>query len=240
MQPKNCYGISIILFLVFVSALNLSAETVTFGSGAGGNNGFPFGIKSDGTNIYVGEYQQIYASSGFAQSFEISSIAFKSNAWLASTVTYDLTLGLGTTSRTTSGSYNTYANTFTQVFSGPLVTTFTPSSSDFDLVISLAAPFIYHPADGNLLLDVNISSASGTADTVFFSYESASANMGRVFNYDATGAPTNGGSAGLATQFTGNAVPEPSTYALLSLAAVVSLMAHRRRMAQVSLARIKR
>jgi hypothetical protein len=74
-------------------------------------------------------------------------------------------------------------------------------------------PFTYTPANGNLLLDVVINSSGNNVGFVF----GDSPDTSRVYNSAGSGAPTADPDRGLETQFTVQAVPEPSSIALLGL-----------------------
>jgi hypothetical protein len=189
-----------------------TADMIVIG-GTNANNAFPFG-----TTDYLGEYQQLYASSAFTGPVTITEIAFASE--LGSGRTRNLNFSLGLSSSTASlaaPSTNYGANKgpdFTTVFSGSLSFT-AQGTNTFDLVIPIT-PFTYTPTNGNLLLDVVINSSG---NDVFFVFGD-SPNTSRVYNSAGSGAATADPGHGLETQFTvstAQAVPEPSAIALLGL-----------------------
>jgi hypothetical protein len=191
-----------------------TADTIVLG-GTNFNNAFPFG-----TTLYQGEYQQLYASSAFSGPVTITEIAFASKMGFGSGQTRNLNFSLGLSSSTASlaaPSTNYGANKgpdFTTVFSGSLSFT-AQGTNTFDLVIPIT-PFTYTPANGNLLLDVVINSSG---NDVFFVF-GESPDTSRVYNSAGSGAATADPGLGLETQFTvssAQAVPEPSTIALLGL-----------------------
>src|SRR5262249_15606522 len=99
----------------------------------------------------------------------------------------------------------------------------------FDIVIHLATPFTYNPANGNPLLDIRIS--DGPTSTPFDATAGSDTldGMSRQVAFDLN-SPTAGNfvdSIGLVTKFTFTPVPEPSTLALLTLGAF-GLLARRR------------
>jgi len=115
------------------------------------------------------------------------------------------------------------------VFSGTINATLAHNGT-FDFIITLATPFAYDPADGNLLLDVfAVSETSSPAARATAFAAGPSTDIGRVFNFGGTGAPTRVGNEGLLTRFsTTNAVPEPASLLLLATGAA-GLLAHRAR-----------
>ena len=207
-----------IAILLLSAAIHGDAATITIGN-TNGSNAFPFGTNTDGSAAYSGEYQQIYSSTSFSGPISISQLAFSSDSKDPASITYSFTLALGVTTRTPSSPGSTYSGTFTPVFSGALTASLTSTPSDFDLVITLTSPFIYNPALGNLLLDLNVTSAAGP-NALFFSTESSSSSFGRVFNASGTGASTEGPNRGLVTRVTGTTVPEPSAFVLIAFALV--------------------
>jgi hypothetical protein len=170
----------------------------------------PFGVTGGGTAAYIGEYQQIYASSAFSSPILISKIAFSEVNPGSLTAAYNLSIGLGDTTRTPPSPGTNFETGFTTVFSGSLSAVFTPATNDFDLLINLSTPFYYNPEQGNLLLDVVVSSATG--DNVVFALDE-SGSMGRLWTR--SGSIVAQPDWGLVTQFT--IVPEPSPSWLLFL-----------------------
>jgi hypothetical protein len=205
-----------------------NAAVIVIGTNDGPANVFPIG-----TTIYAGEYQQAYTSTAFSGPVTITAIAFASNNTSAgNTITDTFTLGLSTTSASLAGLSTNYASNIgpdsTTVFSG--TKTFTSiGDGSFDFLVTLTTPFNYDPSMGNLLLDVNIASNSGSQ----VSFEATSDPVtSRVYNSGGTGTPTHDINYGLVTAFTVGplaAVPEPSTYALgATFAAGVFLLRRRR------------
>lgn len=178
-------------------------------------NCYPFGCA------FSGDYQQVYTSSVFSGPMVITSLAFyntqqdfggsfmNSGTWIISlsTTAADWNTVSGTASANI-GSDNT------QVFSGNL---YQPWAFGDTLLIPLTTPFSYNPADGNLLMDVQVSGASQSGGMLSFDSNgfngfgfNGNTIMGRQYN----GAVNHG--YGLVTGFgTGAAVPEPASIALL-------------------------
>ena len=193
------------------------ATTITLG-GSGLNNIFPFGTDPSATPHYAGEYQQIYLASAFGGPLTIAKIAFET-AFTKTVVSDTFTLSLGTTAASPAAPGNNYAANrkpdFTTVFSGTITDSAT-NTGFFDFIIPLTTPFIYNPANGNLLLDVNIISSSVSGGGLFQQFVAGNdANVGRVFNLGGTGAATAGPNYGLMTQF--SEVPEPATVSLVAM-----------------------
>ena len=191
---------------------------IVVGTNDGVPNVFPYGSPSGQSNAYKGEYQQAYTSSAFSGPVTISAIGFATTGSAGLSVTDTFTLGLSTTSASLSNLSTTYASNIgpdsKTVFSGTQTIT-SLSNGTFDFLVTLATPFIYDPSKGNLLLDVNIASSTGSS---FVAFEATNdAVTSRVYNSAGTGTPTFQASYGLVTAFTVTplaSVPEPGTIAL--------------------------
>jgi hypothetical protein len=131
---------------------------------------------------------------------------------------------LSTTSRSVAGLSSTFADNigadYTRVFSGTqtLVTANLPgpgNTRQFDVVTPLTTPFRYDPRAGNLLVEFQVSSASG--QTIRFDAVAGDPTVRAIF----AGSPsaTTGTIEGFAVvnQFTMQPVPEPSAVALVGL-----------------------
>ena len=132
---------------------------------------------------------------------------------------------------TTSANWDTLSSTFaaniggnnTEVFSGDLAQ---PWAFGDTLHIDLTTPFTYNPDDGNLLMDVTVSSASAPGGYILFDTNGSNGGlvngieiMGRL--YMQQGEPpvnTINSGYGLVTGFSTTAapVPEPSSMLLLA------------------------
>lgn len=183
-------------------------------------------------------YQQVFTKtqfSRFAAGGEmINSIAFRAHTpgipFSASVP--QLQVRLSTTSKNDDGLSPTFADNIgpddAQVFSGPLAVSVNNSSSasavnTFDIVIRFTTPFLYNPANGNLL--VEIRNLQGGIEVPPLDQEMDASNasgdsVSRVFNYGDASAAAAGQSGlaaendtvGLVTQFgtVANAAPSPS------------------------------
>ena len=191
----------------------------------GSNNAFPFNYNQSA------RYQQVYAASEFGALTGptlITQIAFRPDAQSGaafSTAFSNVQFDLSTTGVAPNALSPTFASNIgaddTVVRSGAITiaSAFTGPSSGpkaFDVVITLTTPFLYDPANGNLLLDIHKYSAE-SIDTQLDS-EAFSSVTSREFGTnvnDATANQTFGGQNGLVTQFTfAAAVPEPGSLTL--------------------------
>src|SRR5215831_9506820 len=131
-------------------AASAFATSITIGA-TGVPNAFPFGCGSTCSgNVYLGEYQQIYAASAFSGPITITQVAFETLA-PGGSLSDTFSLSLGTTSATPASPGSNYAANrrpdFTGVFSGT-VTVPSLGSGTFDFIINLTTPFTYNPASG--------------------------------------------------------------------------------------------
>jgi hypothetical protein len=162
----------------------------------------------------------------------IKAVAFRPDAQTGDSFSATLPnvqINLSTTAKGPDTLSTTFASNVglddTTVFSGALVlssgyTGPAGGPKDFDIVITLAIPFRYDPASGNLLLDVR--NFSGGYTTQFDANSASGGPVGRAFSvssngvYDLTGGS---GPNGLVTRFEYSPVPEPATLTLGMLAA---------------------
>lgn len=204
-----------------------------------GGNSYPFG-----SGFSSQRYQQVYGASAFSDGLlMITQIAFRPDATLGSAFTATLPniqIDLSTTSAAVDLLSTTFANNVgandTVVYSGSLTlsSAFTGPAGGpkaFDIVINLTTPFLYNPAAGNLLLDVR--NFAGGGGGLLDRESSTSDAISRVYteNQGVNSPSVNPGeadTAGLVTQFTVTAVPEPAT-ALFGIALVGAVGAGQRR-----------
>lgn len=215
----------------------LYAQNVVVPNGLAGvegnlNNGFPFNLSNNGLTMQ--RYQQVYGAGEFSSVVGpklITTITFRpdgdTGSAFASTIT-DIQINLSTTSAAVDALSTTFASNIggddTIVFSGALSLSSSSSGGpprNFDIVINLSTPFLYDPANGNLLLDVR--NFSGESTTQFDAENTSGDGTSRIFTVGSgVSSPTADGAdtIGLVTQFTFAAVPEPSTIALTSVGVV--------------------
>jgi hypothetical protein len=209
-------------------------------TGAEGNwdNGYPFSVG--GTM----RYQQVYTASQFGVfatgGAMITEIAFRPDAVYGSAFTHtipNIRVDLSTTTAGPGGLSLTFADNVgaddTTVFNGSLTlsSAFTGPAGgpkDFDIVIPLTAPFYYNPAAGNLLLDIRNFSSGNSGGYIIPELDATTADptlVGRVYAFDVSAASApysfQEDTCGLVAQFTATPVPEPATWELLCVTALL-------------------
>jgi PEP-CTERM motif len=176
------------------------------------------------------QIQEIFDASQFSGTGPIDITALltrpdKNNTFnLQEYSSYQVTLS--TTTQTVSGLSSTFASNVGAdakvVFDGPLTLTTantplaggTGGVKQFDLVTTLSIPFLYNPANGNLLLD--IQATTGTNSGLSFDFDSSS-TINSVFTNIGTsfGAILHEGAVEDFEYQTPLATPEPATLTLL-------------------------
>lgn len=228
------------------SAIDLVVPGAYANAEADWGNAFPFSIDDfsvDGINpIPSMRYQQVYGNSAFSSisgSILITQIAFRpagpEPGGIAAQGSFRSTLlnvriELSTTRRQVDGLSDTFAdNTGVDrltVFNGSLTLSSAGAvglnPAPFDVLINLTTPFLYNPAEGNLLLDVR-NFGGGLTGFLDASRDTNDA-MSRVYNFDANNAVADTrfplaereNSGGLVTrfQFAAVTVPEAGTVPL--------------------------
>jgi hypothetical protein len=210
-----CLGIITVVPIMADVTIGLPADNST-------GNCFPFGCA------YSGDYQQVYTSSQFSGPITITNLEFFNTQYDSGATAMNSgnwTISLSTTSADWNNLSSTFASNIgpdnTQVFSGNLAQ---PWAFGDTLAINLSTPYTYNPANGNLLMDVQVTGASAPSGPIFFDTNGIGdlgTILGRVFCYGCggiSGAVDNG--YGLVTEFSTNAsaVPEPSFVFLLGAA----------------------
>ncbi len=208
--------------LTFVAlSSTVRAGQLTYGSvSAGETNAFPF---SGNYQVQFGstEYQQVYNGTEFGSGvFAINSVTFF-NGYLNSTLADgSYTLSISTTSAAVNGLSTNMASNIgadnATFFNGALPTTLDAGAP---LTFTLATPFDYNPANGNLLLDMQIKGVTNDSVAIFSAQDG---DFGNLSSRMVNGNADPGVSFGLVTQFTftGAAVPEPSTLGMAIIAIV--------------------
>ncbi len=197
----------------------------------------------------LGTYQQVYLSTAFPNTIAIAGLTFYDsqvgNGGTPSSGTYTLSFSYTSfnpgsldltnpSNNVTSGSQGFFTGTLPSLV---------PQGTGSWLVL-MGTPFVYNPADGNLLLTVTVSGDTPTVPALYLNESqcgpltpcppgstvvSSNAYFGNV-----NGSPVNGGndSGGLVTGFDYTTVPEPGSLLLvLGGAGLIWLQIRRRRAA---------
>jgi hypothetical protein len=219
------------------SPINIVTPNGLTGTEGNSANNYPFSVEE------TIRYQQVYAASQFGAIANgggmITEIAFRPDAVYGSIFAHtigNIRIDLSTMTAGPGGLSFTFANNVgandTTVFSGPLtlISTFTGPAGgpkNFDVLIPLTTPFYYNPAAGNLLLDIrDFSNGNDGGNLISVLDASASPTLvGRVYAFDALATSAQYSyeqdTIGLVTQFTASPVPEPATWELLCVVALL-------------------
>lgn len=183
-----------------------------------------------------GIYQELFAAGQFPSSIDVTGLTFRASPgtgpveWTFS----NLIVYLSTSSKATNGTGSglmstTFADNIggnnTLVFSGTNVTLSDAGCSGlgacpFDLNTAFTTPFMYDPANGNLLVEYVFTgfSASGTGLVDQEGFGSPGGSVSQVANFGSNTATTGTFSyGGLVTQFT--STPEPASWMMMAGAA---------------------
>ena len=244
---KRLLMVSIIVLLAFgwgstATAITIVSPSANAGVEGNSNNIFPFDIQPPAFDLQ--RYEQVYGASDFGSSpLLITGLGFRPDAQFGSAFSTTLTnvsIFLMTTRNAPDGLSAVFADNEgadkVLVHSGSL----SLSSADigppggpkaFDIIINLTTAFLYNPASGNLLLEVQ--NFSGGATTAFDGENMFGDPVSRVVTLDVNGVNDTTGSAdtfGLVTEFLAvSVVPEPPSIALFGSAALVFAAIRRRR-----------
>jgi len=190
-------------------ALTLSAGSITVGVDTGGNS-FPFGQPISGPGTV---YQEAYSSTLFSGPISITGIDFFLQPDGPNTL-YQATFSLSLS--TISAGVNTLSDTNFESNLGPDNSSFTTVSlsGDTGSVLSFTGtPFVYNPADGNLLLNIQITDIISTGNAAFEDGDGDGPST--IARYQNFGTGTTG--YGLVTEFNFTPVPEPASFGFLAV-----------------------
>jgi len=242
----RCVTIGLSGLLALASSSNAIAATIVSPSAdtsveGNSNNVFPFDI-----GLSSQRYEQVYRATEFGSGpLLITGLAFRPDAEFGaafSTTLSNVSIFLTTTTNGPDALSSTFANNEgadkTLVHSGSLSLSSTDTGpaggpKAFDILINLTTPFLYNPAFGNLLLEVQ--NFGGGTTTVFDAEVTSGDPVSRVFSNvnGANDASGNTDTLGLVTEFLTAqvAVPEPSSIILFGSAALMFAAMRRRKQA---------
>jgi hypothetical protein len=222
-MSKRSILLSVVVCLVLASCTY--ADTTVGKNEPGNGNCFPFTCNNSGnTTGLTSEYQQVYSASAFSGPETIYGLTFyfdNGGSTEVLTGTYDLFLS--TTTASVNGlSGDAAANrgtnfTAVDVFHGGV-------NSDPSFTIALTTPFLYNPAQGNLLLEVmafNQPNISDTGENAFLQADHSGDVTSRAWG--SSEPVLNTDSIGLVTTFDTNpvAAAEPGSLSMLLLGLAV-------------------
>ncbi len=212
-RPLLC----ILLFASFSSICTAAkADSVIIGINSVAPNVYPFC-----TPTYAGEYQQVYNAADFSGPVLVSAISFYSAAgYSKQSIAGSYILDLPTTSALTSNNAGGLSTNYASNIGSNNALFFTGSLSN--TLTFTGIPFLYNPAQGNLLLDVRVIAPNPSQEALA---AGCSADTNRIYNNSGSGAPMSGSTSctgtagyGLQTQINytpaTSVTPEPSSFVL--------------------------
>ena len=213
------FGVSLLLMSALTSASR--GGDITYGNASLGEvNTYPFG-GSYQTVWEATEYQQVYSGTQFGSGvFAINSVSFFNGPNASALADGTYVISISTTSAAVGALDSNMGNNIgadnETFFSGSLPTSVAPGAL---LTFTLATPFNFNPANGNLLLDFQISGVTSFSSPVF---ASQNGDFGTLSSRMVNGLASNTTGWGLVTQFnfTGSSTPEPSTLTMAAIALV--------------------
>ena len=200
-----------------LAGVSLRADTLVLGEPPKTGNCDPFGCP---TFFGLGTYQQVYLSSAFPGAISIDDLTFAqaiNNGGVPASGTFTLTFSYtsampgdldltNAANNVGSGSEGFFTGTLPALTAeGPL-----------DLLTFAGTPFVYNPADGNLLLTVTVTGSTNSRPYLYLDEAGSTA-----VTSDAYFGPVNGGNdPGLVTSFEYTApdrknTPEPGSLLLV-------------------------
>jgi hypothetical protein len=200
-----------IVLLAVVLPFNAALADSIIASNPGGH--VAFNVIPFGSLFGSGRYQEIYSSSLFTGPMEITSLAFSPQDTTFYSANVDLRM---TTTNVQVGNLSpnlddNFSIPLTDVYSNPnFGENVIGGSETFSLIFNLTNPFIYDPAQGNLLFDLVISNQN---QNLGFSRSGTGPILSRAYNSQGFGDGADG--VGLRTEIGFNQVPEPSTLLML-------------------------
>jgi len=225
-QRRLAFEFLLAALLVYCVTVGLYAAVIVVPNSLATNDGNGTSTSNPGAAsvrwLQIHDASQFQALSGPSL---LTQFAYRPDTVVGESGPRTLTLRIyaSTTSRSVAELSTTFADNLgannTLVFDGTVIVTTANlpgpgNTRQFDYVFPFTTPFLYDPAAGNLVLDLQIVS-SGSALT--FDTVSGDSAIGRVFSSGSSTATTGDLRASHVTQLT--FAPEPTTVALLGLGA---------------------
>jgi hypothetical protein len=233
------------ILLLCVPSTGLTQSTLIRSPFGAGNARSPGPFLIDYSAAPSARWQQVYGASDFARvgaPMFITEIRFETalnSPGFVDTSLANLRIDFSTTARVPDGLSSTFAENIgandTVVFSGPF--DFTDYGGGFGIHIPLQTPFLFDPAQGNLLMDVrNLMTGRVSVPAYLRSEYTAGDSVSVATSLsDANSLTGSLSTLGLETLFTVTPIPEPSTVSLLILGtSVLGLMAWKRSSARAA------
>ena len=225
LKKAVCVGAMCLAF----TGVCLQAGTLVLGEPPKTGNCDPFGCP---TFFGLGTYQQVYLNSAFPGAMTIDDLTFFqaiNNGGTPASGTFTLTFSYTSAAPgdldLTNAANNIGAGSET-FFAGTLPAM--TAEGNLDLLTFSGTPFVYNPADGNLLLTVTVTGSKNTTPYLYLDQADSTAVTSDAY----FGIVNGGNDPGLVTSFeytspSGTATPEPAS--LLLVLAGIGLIAYRRR-----------
>jgi len=203
--------VSRLMVLTIGSALSLSAGSMIVGVDNTGNY-FPFGFPVTGPGS---QYQEAYSSSLFSGSISITGIDFFLQPGGLDNALYEATFTLSLSTITTDVNDLSDTNLNSNVgANNTLFTTVDLSGLSGNELNFAGFPFLYDPAAGNLLLDIQITNINCTGAAAF--EDDGPDGPPTIARYQNFGTGTSG--FGLVTEFDfSSQAPEPGSLGLIAI-----------------------
>lgn len=225
MKPLT-YGLLILSQVLAKSAQVIVPNNLDFPN-EGNTVSWPFTLQDLG--ITSRRYQQVYATSqflseapegGYINQLWFRQDMFPNSSGFAADFLDSVEINLSITTR----SPDSLSPVFSENVGAVSTTVYGPSPLSISTaigwaIIPLAQPFLYIPAQGNLLLDIRTVDASPypSPRRTFDAQETLGDSISSVVANDVNASSGSVSSSGLVTLFEIEPIPEPSTWALLSL-----------------------
>jgi len=222
-----------------LAGASLQAGTLVIGTPAENSNCDPFGCPAF---FGLGTYQQVYSNAAFPGAITIDDLIFYQSETLLnggspSNGTYTLSLsytsaGPGDLNLSNGPSANVESGTEQQFFSGalPALSVYTPpppGPGTENILTFAGTPFLYNPADGNLLLTVTETGATDSKPYLYLDQSGGDNPTSNAYFGTVNGGNNPGLVTGVEYSTSIAAVPEPAS--VLLVLAGIGLLGYRGR-----------